>query len=230
MKEEKDDNLNDTNKKNSPNHDSNNNNNNNMNTSKINQSPHSNNKSHSRSNSESSSYRSPFSSRSNSKSKKSRSYSSSHSPSYSSSSSSSYRHERRRREGIPQIFVTKLGPRVTEKDLEREFRRFGHIRNLKLKKGYAFIEYYKHKNAKYAIRELNDKKLFNLPQRVVVEEAKDYRREKERRRRDMRRDYRSRSRDYYYHKKMSSKSRDKCFKCGEIGHWAYECKEKRKNR
>ena len=77
-----------------------------------------------------------------------------------------------------------------KRDLEREFGRFGDIKNLQLKKGYAFIEYYNKEDAKDAIRELNNQKLFGQQKRIYIEEAKGGRRERERRR-NRRRDYRS---------------------------------------
>jgi RNA recognition motif-containing protein len=136
--------------------------------------------------------------------------------------------------------------------LEREFEKFGDIRNLKLKKGYAFIEYSNRSEAKEAIRELDGKKLFGQQQRIVVEKAKGSRRERERERRrerdrDKRRNYRrsrsrsqSRSRnrsrgrdrekDYYYNKRTGPKKSDICFNCGNRGHWANECPYTRKER
>ena len=209
---------------------------NNINTINNNKSPSS--RSNSNKHSSESSYKSPFSdeSKSKSKSKKSNSNSRSRSSSPHSSYSYSYSRDEREQSGIPQIFVTKLSSRVSKRDLYREFGRFGQIRDLKLKKGYAFIEYYDRENAKYAIRGLNDRKLFGQQQRIVVEEAKDYKRERERKRKRERRRSRSRSRNHsrsrsreYYSKRLPKKS-DICFYCGKEGHWAYECELKKRDR
>ena len=192
----------------------------------------------SRSNSKNSSdksYSSPFSSNSSrSKSHSKYSYSRSRSNSYSSLSySRSYSREKRIKLGIPKIFVTKLSYRVTKRDLEREFGRFGDIKNLKLKKGYAFIEYYHKEDAKDAIRELNNQKLFGQQKRIYIEEAKGSRRERERRNR---RDYRSvsSSRDRYkdrdYYRRRGPKKTDICFNCRKEGHWANECPMPRRQR
>ena len=42
----------------------------------------------------------------------------------------------------PQIFVAKLSSRVREKDLEHQFSKYGPIKNILLKTGYAFIVFY----------------------------------------------------------------------------------------
>ena len=195
----------------------------------------------SRSNSQKSSnksYSSPLSHRS-SRSKYSRSPSRSNS--YSSSSYSRSRsREKRKKFDIPKIFVAKLGPRVSKRDLEKEFRNFGEIRDLNLKRGYAFIEYYNKIDAKNAIKGLNNQKLFGQQQRIVVEPANGSKRER-RRERDRRRDYRRsrsrslsrsryRDRDYYYRRRPGPKKTDVCYNCGKEGHWANECTFQRKER
>ena len=184
-----------------------------------------------------SNHSSSYSSRSKSNSKNS--LSRSRSNSYSSSSySRSYSHEKRKKSENSKIFVTKLSYRITKRDLEREFGRFGQIRNLQLKKGYAFIDYYNKDDAKDAIKELNNQKLFGQQQRIVIEEAKGEKREREKRRERGRRDYRrslSRSRDRYkdrdyYRRRTGPKKTDICFNCGKEGHWANECYFPRKER
>ena len=163
----------------------------------------------------------------------------SHSKSYSKRSSRSY-HDKPR--SIPQVFITRLSYYVTKRDLEKEFIRFGDIKNLTLKKGYAFVEFYDPKDAKYAIKELDGRKLFGQSNRVVVEEAKISReerekekskkrsksRDKEKNRDDNKDKYKDR--DYYYKRRSGPKKTDICYNCGKEGHWANECHENRGER
>ncbi len=126
--------------------------------------------------------------------------------------------------------MTKLDPSVKEKDLEKEFGKYGRIKNVNLKTSFAFIEYYHKEDAKDAIKELNNKKLFGLQKRVVVEEAYGNRRDRERgrnreRERKERERYR-RNQDYSGFRglrKTGPKKNDICFSCGRLGHWANEC-------
>jgi arginine/serine-rich splicing factor 4/5/6 len=54
-----------------------------------------------------------------------------------------------------QIFIAKLPHNATEKDLERKFDKYGEIKNLNLKQGYAFVEYKDYKDASYAIEKMD---------------------------------------------------------------------------
>jgi len=58
-----------------------------------------------------------------------------------------------------QIFVTKLPRDSTREDLKDMFRKFGKIREITLKRGYCFIEFYDHHDADDAIDRMNGEKV-----------------------------------------------------------------------
>jgi arginine/serine-rich splicing factor 4/5/6 len=68
-----------------------------------------------------------------------------------------------------QVFIAKLSNGIREKDLDYEFRKFGTIKNIQLKRGFAFVEYEDYKDAEDAIKEMDGKKLDG--QRIVVQQA-----------------------------------------------------------
>jgi arginine/serine-rich splicing factor 4/5/6 len=68
-----------------------------------------------------------------------------------------------------QVFVAKLSSSIREKDLDYEFRRFGNIKNIQLKRGYAFIEFEDFKDAEDAIKDMDGRKFEG--QRIVVQHA-----------------------------------------------------------
>ena len=110
-----------------------------------------------------------------------------------------------------QIFIAKLSPSIRHKDLEYEFRKFGRIRTLQLKKGYAFIEFDDYHHADEAIHEMNGRRI--LGQKIVVQAAHGKRRETSPRSRPRR---------------PGPQETDICYNCGKTGHWANECREARK--
>ena len=114
------------------------------------------------------------------------------------------------------------------------------IKNLTIKRGFAFVEFYDPKDAKYAIKELDGRKLFGQSNRIVVEEAKiskeervkrkNRSRSREKDREDNKDRERNRDKDYYYKRRTGPKKTDICYNCGKEGHWANECHENRRNR
>lgn len=69
-----------------------------------------------------------------------------------------------------RVFVGGLTYRVRERDLERFFRKYGRIKEVAMKNGFAFVEFDDHRDADDAVYELNGKEL--LGERVIVEHAR----------------------------------------------------------
>ncbi|KAL4453461.1 hypothetical protein ABPG74_017668 [Tetrahymena malaccensis] len=103
----------------------------------------------------------------------------------------------------PQIYITNFSSRTTEEDLNYEFKRFGKIQDINMKRSYAFITYHDHHDADDAVRKM-DKTTLN-GKTIVVEPAGLKK---------------TRSR--------GPQPDDKCYSCGRRGHWANECEEKKR--
>ncbi|CAM2115803.1 serine/arginine-rich splicing factor 5-like isoform X1 [Lepidochelys kempii] len=69
-----------------------------------------------------------------------------------------------------RVFVGRLSPHARERDVEKFFKGYGHIREINLKNGFGFVEFEDHRDADDAVYELNGKELCN--ERVTIEHAR----------------------------------------------------------
>jgi len=95
----------------------------------------------------------------------------------------------------PQIYVAGFSRRTNEDDLEDSFRKYGKIRDVVIKKGYAFIEFDDYRDAEDAVDDMDGRYLDDHKLTVQIAGQKLSRNTK------------------------GPQENDKCYKCGKTGHW-----------
>lgn len=97
-----------------------------------------------------------------------------------------------------KIYVGKLSRRIRESDIDKEFSKFGKIKEIELRTSYAFVEFDDEKAAEEAIDEMNGKYIDDSKIVVQLKGAN-----------------RVRAND----DGKGPSSKDVCYNCGSRGHW-----------
>jgi RNA recognition motif-containing protein len=103
-----------------------------------------------------------------------------------------------------KVFIRNIPYKAKENDIETLFNKVGKVTDVILKTNYAFIGYDSDREATESIKMFNDY-LF-MGQKLSVETAK------------------TRT------EKLAERMNEKCYKCGEFGHWAVNCKSIKKQK
>jgi RNA recognition motif-containing protein len=105
---------------------------------------------------------------------------------------------------MSKVFIRNLPFKAKENDFENLFNRAGKVTEVILKTNYAFVGFDTEREANESIRLFNDY-LF-MGHKLSVEAAK------------------SRT------EKLAERLNEKCYKCGEFGHWAVNCKNLKRQK
>ena len=107
-----------------------------------------------------------------------------------------------------QIFVKNLPSNIDHDELKNKFEKFGEIKNITLKTGFCFIRYFNDYCAKDAIENMNDKTIGD--NKITVKFAID-----------------NPNNNDFRHPKKTPSATDRCNNCQELGHWAFQCPQKK---